>query len=283
MKKIGILYICTGAYVAFWEDFYKTFEEHFLKDYEKHYFVFTDADSVYGEEDNKNIHRKYLETLPWPLVTLFRFKTFLSAEDELKQMDYLMFSNSNMVCDTDITADEFLPREECGERLFVTRHPGYYGKNGIYAPFDRNKKSSAYVPYNKGETYVIGAMNGGTSEAFLEMSHALNNAIDEDLKKNVIARWHDESQLNHYIINRTDVRVLGPEYCYPFGMNVSYEKRISAVSKQAKFDVRKFKGFYDEDKNSFSSRLKDMMFGIGSKVVPVLCLMRDCITFKKVR
>ena len=187
-KTIGILYIATGPYIAFWEDFYKTFESKFLTDFERHYYVFTDATEIYAEGENVNIQ--------------------------------------------DIT-----------------------GKSGIYAPFDRNRKSSAYVPYNCGKTYVIGAMNGGTSKAFLEMSRKLDYAIKEDWKKNVIARWHDESQLNHYIIGRDDVRVLQPQYCYPYGMSVGYEKKISAVSKQAKFDAKTFKGLYEKDNASLMQKI----------------------------
>ena len=37
-KTIGILYICTGPYALFWEDFYKSFEENFITEYEKKYF-----------------------------------------------------------------------------------------------------------------------------------------------------------------------------------------------------------------------------------------------------
>ena len=28
VQKIGVLYICTGPYYLFWEDFYKSFEEN---------------------------------------------------------------------------------------------------------------------------------------------------------------------------------------------------------------------------------------------------------------
>ena len=244
MKKIGILYICTGNYNVFWKDFYESFEKNFINNYELHYFVFTDANEIY-DETNERVHKKKLESLPWPLVTLFRFRTFLSIEDELKDMDYLMFSNSNMICEQKIEADEFLPRDDRGEQLFVTIHPGYQHTKIKHVPYDRNVKSSAYVPYNMGKYYVIGAMNGGTSKAFLKMSHVLNAAIEEDLKKNVIARWHDESHLNRYIIDRDDVRVLAPDYCYPDGMNVTYSKKIYAVNKMAKFDVQSFKGVYN--------------------------------------
>ena len=252
MKKIGVLYICTGNYNVFWPEFYQSFEKNFINEYELHYFVFTDIEKIYGE-DNKRVHRKYLNTLPWPLITLFRFRTFLSIEDELKDMDYLLFSNANMICGEKISAEEFLPRERKGEKLFVTIHPGYQNSAIRHVPYDRNKKCKAYIPYNKGYAYVIGAMNGGTSEAFLEMSHILNDAIEEDLKKNIIARWHDESHLNKYIIDRDDIRLLPPDYCYPDGMNVSYEKKIYAVSKKEKFDVDSFKGVYKDTK---TERLK---------------------------
>lgn len=71
-KSIGILYICTGPYVLFWEDFYKSFQKKFLIDFEKRYFVFTDAEEIYGQE-NQNVKKIKIEPQPWPLITLLRF------------------------------------------------------------------------------------------------------------------------------------------------------------------------------------------------------------------
>lgn len=254
MKSIGILYICTGPYHLFWEDFYNTFEKYFLKGIEKRYFVFTDAAHIY-KEDNSNVMKYELQSQPWPLVTLLRFSTFLTAEEQLAKCDYLLFSNANIVCEKLIDPSEILPRENLGESLFVTSHPGYYGKNRFEFPYERNKKSFAYIPWNLGESYVIGAFFGGTSEAFIKMSKSINKNIEDDLRSNIIAKWHDESHLNRYIIERKDIRVVSPEYCYPFGMNVTYEKRIAAVSKQIKFDAKKFKGIKDFDNSLFYRRL----------------------------
>lgn len=249
MKKIGILYICTGAYSVFWKDFFDTFEQNFLPNIEKHYFVFTDAEEIYMEDECERVKRYYLETQPWPLVTLLRFHTFLSIEDELKEMDYLMFSNSNMICENKVLVEEFLPREEKGETLSFTEHPGYKDSKMKNVPFDRNPNCTAYIPYNCGEHYVIGAMFAGESKAFLTMSRTLRDRINEDLKKNVIAKWHDESQINRYIVGRT-IRLLSPSYCYPWGMKVEYQRKISAVSKQDKFDVNTFKGVYQESRKN---------------------------------
>ncbi len=280
MKKVGILYICTGDYNLFWEDFYKSFQEKFLNNCELHYYVFTDAEKIYDEENNPNIHRKSLVNLPWPLITHFRFRTFLSIEEELKEMDYLMFSNANMICSDVVTEEEFLPREDKGEKLFVTVHPGYANMKCRHVPYDRNKKSYACIPYNQGKVYVIGAMNGGTSAAFLEMARTLNKAIEEDLKKNVIARWHDESHLNRYIVDRDDYRLLNSEYCYPYGMNVAYKRKISAVSKMEKFDVNKFKGVYKKTKKETTvNKLAIAKQWIKEDIL----FVRDKLLFKKVK
>lgn len=250
--SIGILYICTGPYALFWKEFYESFEKKFLLGLQKKYYVFTDADEIFAEE-SQYVKRIEIEPQPWPLITLFRFSTFLKIEDELKKCDYLMFSNANMICNDNITPDEFLPRKN--EVLSVTSHPGYYGQSIIKFPYERSKKSTAYIPWNCGKNYVIGAMFCGTSDAFIKMSKTLKHNIEEDLKKNIIAKWHDESQLNRYIINKPGVRILEPMYCYPYGMKVDYPKKISAVSKEAKFDVKSFKGQYARNRNSIRKYL----------------------------
>ena len=94
-KKVSILYICTGHYKIFWEKFYKSAESYFLVnlDYEKHYFVFTDADHIFGEQ-SKNIRKIYQKPLAWPYPTLDRFRIFKTIRDQLKGMDYIYFFNA---------------------------------------------------------------------------------------------------------------------------------------------------------------------------------------------
>lgn len=261
-KSIGVLYLCTGPYALFWKDFYESFEKKFLSEFEKKYFVFSDANEIYGQ-DNPQVKLIKIEPQPWPLITLFRFSTFLKVEGDLKKCDFLMFANANMICNENITPEEFLPRSEKKETLTVTLHPGYYKKKAVCFPYERSKQSTAYIPWNCGENYVIGAIFCGSSVAFLKMAKTLKRNIEEDLKKNVIAKWHDESHLNRYIINKPGIRILSPEYCYPFGMQVKYSKKISAVSKETRFDVRTFKGQYVKDHN----RLRLMLSKIKRKVL----------------
>lgn len=241
MKSIGILYICTGPYAIFWKDFYETFEAKFLPNTEKCYYVFTDADNIYQEEATR-VHKYYLGPQPWPLITLLRFHTFLSIRDELEKHDFLMFSNSNIVCENMVSEQEFLPDTRKGERMCFTQHPGYFDLPCYKVPYDRNPKSTAYIPYNQGKQYVIGAMFCGDSKEFLNMSEMLRNNINEDLKKNIIARWHDESHINHYLAITNGCKVLTSSYCYPYGMEIPIERKLAAVGKQDKFDIKTFKG-----------------------------------------
>ncbi len=51
----------------------------------------------------------------------------------------------------------------------------------------------------------------------LQLCHTLDGRIRRDLQRSVIALWHDESQINRYILFRKDFRVLTPAFCYPEG------------------------------------------------------------------
>lgn len=252
MKKIGILYIGTGPYIKFWDNFFNTFEDHFLKNTIKEYIVFTDSDNIY-EANNDRVHVVKIKNQPWPLITLLRFHMFLSVKEKLLEYDYLMFSNANIECCIDVAEKEFLPNNKM-EKMCFTMHPGYYKKRNFLFPYDRNKKSKAYIPYNKGKYYVIGAMFCGITDNFLNMSEELMNAINIDLQNRCIAQWHDESHLNHYILEHDNCKILDPGYCYPVGVDIPFKKIIKGVPKNTVFDVDKFKG-YNLSKRSLNKRL----------------------------
>ena len=116
-------------------------------------------------------------------------------------------------------------------------------------------------------------------KAFLRMSHVLNNRIEDDLKRNVIARWHDESQLNRYIIGKKNYKLLSPSYCYPVGFDLPVERKISGVSKLAKFDVNSFKGT-NEKKKGYKLLMKRVLRRIENE--GIIWFVRDTILFKHI-
>lgn len=238
--KIAILYICTGKYITFWEDFYRSFELNFLRGDDKEYFVFTDSEYLYGEKDNDGVHRIYQENLGWPGNTLFRYKMFSRILGQLGAFDYIFFMNANVVCMREVTREMILPMEQ---ELLVVQHPGYYDKVKYEFPYERHKKSAAYVSYRDGQVYVCGGINGGKAEPYMRLIRELDRRIQDDYKRGVIAVWHDESQLNRYIIDHTDYRLLTPSFCYPEGWEIPFEVcfLVSDKSKKIGLDRGKVK------------------------------------------
>ncbi|MDD4849063.1 MAG: family 6 glucosyltransferase [Gemmiger sp.] len=241
MPTVGLLYICTGRYTVFWPDFYKSFAKNFLPACQKEFFVFTDAEQIEFENE-PGVHRIYQQAYDWPYSTLKRFSIFLQAEEALKKLDYLFFSNANLLCEQTVTEAEFLPRKSQGENLLVVQQPGFWDKQPPFYTYDRNPKSRAYIPYNCGQYYVSGGLNGGYTPAFLALCHELERRTEEDLAHGVIALWHDESQLNRYIAERQDYRLLTPAYWYPQGWQLPFTPKITVRDKAKWIDMGAVKG-----------------------------------------
>lgn len=213
MKKVGILYICTGKYDIFWKDFYLSSEKYFLNDCEKHYYVFTDSKKIYDADKNDRIHLIYQEGLPWPLSTLLRFHMFNKCK-ELYNVDYLYFMNANLLFVDYVDSEEFLPIDK---DLVFTIHPGMYNKKNKFFTYEQNKCSTAYLKRNKGKYYVAGGLNGGFAKEYLKFSQELEDNINNDLSNNFIAIWHDESHINKYVATHDNYILLSPSYLYPEG------------------------------------------------------------------
>lgn len=226
--KTGILYICTGNYTIFWKGFYESAESLLLPGYDKEYFVFTDADNIEYEQQG-NVHRIFQESTNWPYSTLLRFHIFLKAESLLKEMDYIFFFNANMKIVSAITSDELLPDPIKEDGLTAVLHSGYFKARINQLPYERKqKKSTAYM--ESGRYYFQGCLNGGTKDAYLQLIRQLKQNIQTDLDNNIIAVWHDESQLNKYMADKSP-KILSPAYSYPEGSHLDFQPKILMLDK----------------------------------------------------
>lgn len=148
--------------------------------------------------------------LPWPLTTLLRFNYFNTVADILSSYDYVFYIDSDMEV-VDYLEDEILP----ATAEIVTTSHYHYSKEEI-GPYEfNNKDSTAYVERSsklKGK-YCQACFFGSTSKLFLEMSAELDKNIKIDLNKNIIARWHDESHFNKFILNKK-TKQLDQRYCF---------------------------------------------------------------------
>lgn len=208
--RIAILYICTGKYNQFFDGFYRSCEKYFLIYATKSYFVWTDDD--YLADGLNNVYLFHKDCAGFPEDSLFRFEMFLQAQEKLKEYDYIYFFNANAELKRRV-GEEILP-DESGLAMGVwpgkreNQHPMFY-------PYERNKKSNAYIaPYGKNYTYFMGGLNGGTSEAYLQMIQTLARNIRDDYERGIVACVHDESHINAYLRTHP-CKKLGREFCLP--------------------------------------------------------------------
>lgn len=222
--RIAILYICTGRYNIFWDDFFASCEKFFLPLHERHYFVFTDDASMHSHQ---RVHKIEQHHLGWPYDTLKRYHMFSQIKHELLSFDFVFFFNANCLFLKKIN-EEILPSLQ--EGLVVTQHPGFYNKSSDEFTYDRNPESSAYIPYGTGKVYVCGGVNGGHSTDFCSLITELSMKVDKNEKNKIIALWHDESHLNHYILDK-NYKLLSPAYCYPEKWKLPFEEIVRIRDK----------------------------------------------------
>ncbi len=227
--RIAILYICTGKYKVFWNDFYTSAESKFLPNVHKEYFVFTDAKEIAFEKENARIHKIYQKNLGWPGNAIKRYHIFEKSLGMFKDFDYIFFFNANCVFQEIISEDEILP---CDTQNFTAcLHPSYYNISNLFFNYERNIKSTAYIKTGEGEHYFQSALTGGRSKDFVDAILTMKKNIDIDLKNKIIAVWHDESHWNRFLVGRKDIKVLSPAYLYPENYVLPFDKKIITIDK----------------------------------------------------
>jgi hypothetical protein len=75
-----------------------------------------------------------------------------------------------------------------------------------------------------------GCLFGGFTSDFIELCTECRKNIDIDLKKQIIAIWHDESHMNKYFSLNPPMH-FHPGYSYPESLNLPYEKIIFQLDK----------------------------------------------------
>jgi hypothetical protein len=224
--KIGVLYICTGKYNIFWDDFYKSANKYFCKKSEVHYFVFTEYPiKTFG---NNKIHHILQQKLGWPFDTLKRFHLFLEQSESLEKMDYLFFFNANMIFKKNISEREILPSQN-SDGLISVLHPYFYDHQCI-APFEDNSASFAYVKASKEMNYFQGCLSGGRTKEYLKMAKEIKDMVESDLAKNIIGKWWDESYMNKYFQVHPP-QILSPSYAYPESTKFPFSPKIIQLDK----------------------------------------------------
>ena len=213
--KVAITFIGTNKYLDFLPKYYENIEKYFLPNSEKTIFAFTDGELNDTPDNLKVYHQEHLE---WPYITLKRFEIINKARNEIDKHDWLVFIDADALPVVEITEEEFFTNKP----LFGVHHPCHFlgMEPHTQAPgaYDQNPDSEAYVDTSKGlpEVYYQGCFWGGKVPNVCAMIDELEARVNRDLEKDVVALWHDESQINKYFLERlVMVDTYGPEYAFP--------------------------------------------------------------------
>jgi len=238
--KIAVLYICTGNYHIFFKDFYESCEKYFIPEAEKTYFVFSDNREL---ARYKKVHFIYKECEGFPNDSLFRFRTFLTVERELRKYDYVFFFNSNMLFVAPVD-ESILPAEKDGNLCCLDADYDKVYPHPCFFPYERRKKSKAYIPRGrKVYRYYHAGVNGGCTKEYLEMCRILMDNIDEDFKNGIVALYHDESHINKFF---TEHACLSLHKEYGTAEGSPYQKKAKIII----VDKTKFSSYFNKGRST---------------------------------
>lgn len=230
--RLSVVFIGTGKYLNFLPNWYSACEKYLVPNVEKHYYVFSDGE-LSDTPDNMDVYSQ--EHLSWPYITLLRFGIILKVEDELSKSDWVLFLDADM-----LVVDEVKEEDLFTDRKYIgVHHPchfmGMNPHNKLPGAFETNEKSFACITEDDDvSVYFQGCLWGGRVPDVIEMMKELDSRTQKDLSNDVIAVWHDESQMNKFFAERReDVYIMGPSFAYPevFAEYCNFEPKIVHLAK----------------------------------------------------
>jgi hypothetical protein len=170
------------------------------------------------------------------MPTLLRYELLAKAADKVEG-EIVMHLDADMVFADSITKNDLIQAIGIHEIALVS-HPGYFRPSkfvkvifylenpryilsdlkshllsGGIGSWEKNSDSLAFVSRKDRRIYVCGATWFGKKSSIIDLCTSLSLRIREDLSKNVIAKFHDESHLNWFAANNS-FSLLSPKFCY---------------------------------------------------------------------
>ena len=188
-----------------------------------------------GQLRNVKVRAFEIPAYKWPEATLLRYQIFHSQISEMNN-DLLMHLDADML----VVSNPWdrVKNQTKINSIVLVEHPGFWRPSGLEKLFlylkhpslsyrdmrlslkrggigawEENNRSSAYVPRISRKKYFCGGTWFGGREAIGELVGSLALSVQSDLRKNIIATWHDESHINKW----STVNIHGvenPELCF---------------------------------------------------------------------
>jgi histo-blood group ABO system transferase len=200
--KVALITVATGKYYnKFIPNLFDSISKFTKFDHD--FICFTD------NLEKCNFKKIKVEHLSWPKSSLFRYKNILDNEQIFSKYSHILYLDADMLVVDDLY-DDIL------SELIGVIHPGFEKcLNNKKFPYERNSLSTAYIEYGFGKRYYQGCIQGGLKDRFIKMVKDIIPNIEQDLEKNYIAEWFDESHLNKYYLNNPPTLDLSSNYAWP--------------------------------------------------------------------
>jgi FkbM family methyltransferase len=223
-SRVAVVSLAVGKYVDFLDRWADSIRAKFLPGVDKTMFVFSDAQALPADD----LRIIPASALPWPLTTLFKFRYFRGILPELRAYDWVVHIDMDMFVNEVVEPGELL---SVGTEYFGTRHPYWTGDFSAFR--ENNPASRACMDESLNvPAYWQGCFWGGRSRSVQRLIEQCAEAVDADLTRNVIARWHDESHLNRFLaLNQDTVKTLTPAFAYPERWDGRFDRKIVHVHK----------------------------------------------------
>lgn len=228
MNKVGLLLIATGKYDIFLQPLIDSVEKFFFREDKIDIYIFSDKPLEIKHSDRISLTVLEIKHYPFPYATLYRYKHFDTYKDVLTS-EYLFYLDVDMKL-VGLVGHEIL------SDITAVKHPGFW--RGGWGSEGCDPASLAYLPKELCQGYCAGGFQGGKREKYLEACAILNERIQADESRGVLAVWHDETHWNHYLKTFVkDAKILDPGYCFPeadWARGMPFVKRIVALDKDHK-------------------------------------------------
>ena len=248
-NKVTIFVIATKSYREYALNLIKSALKSSEAKTQLEFILLTDKQFVsetrVSDGDSIVIKTFQIPSYGWPEATLLRFHLILDHWEHVTG-EIVMYLDADTEIVKPLSFSDLLNISSHPSSNGITPvfHPGYYNRSWVQnvvnrtriGPWENNKNSSAFVPYEFRQNYVCGGVFWGLKEAFLQLCTSLKVSVDHDLKLGIFAKHNDESHLNSWLINNPTFAA-SPEWAYAEGyQNLSNLKpRIKVVHKPPSF------------------------------------------------
>ena len=198
--KIAVYYIATNKYKKLFPEFLKSIH-NFYPNNKKVIKVISDGLEEYSNYQNGNVKVELcprINNYPWPIIALYKMWHILENFDSTCK--YSCYFNANSI---------IYPHSEIAlslQKITVSYH-SFNSKNKIYNPWPHIKINPHSTAYLENETYeyIQSGFFFGPSNLIYKMCIDVNKLLEKDMKRQLFAKWHDESYLNKWCVQNKDL------------------------------------------------------------------------------